>query len=156
MSPLYFYMWLGSFFTSTHFCRISSSRTQQLLQLYLFTHLCFNAHSQCTRVLNLRSAVYCLTHFRWLCTITLSPIYPIIYYGNTTFICALLIYAQFFWNPIRAQNRGVIYRLMRKLARRLITVNLRGLFPSTDLAPYQKTIFKVNSIYTVVGSDFRP
>jgi len=71
-------------------------------------NLCFNAPRQCTAVLNLRSAIYGLTSFRWLRCITLTPIYPIVYYGNITFIYALLIYAQFFRSPIRAQNRGVV------------------------------------------------
>jgi hypothetical protein len=104
-----FYMRLGSFFASTHCCRIASSSTHSsCFSSICFTHLCFNAPSQCTAVLNLRSTIYCLTLFRWLRSITLTPIYPITYYENITFIYALLIYAQLFRNPIRAQNRGVV------------------------------------------------
>ena len=96
-------MSLGSFFTSTHFCLIISSSTRiSCISSICFTHICFNATSQCTAVLNLPSAIYGLTPFRWLRFITLTPIYPTFYYGNITFIYALLINAQFFKNSIRA------------------------------------------------------
>jgi hypothetical protein len=135
-------MSLGSFFTSTHFCRTASSSTHSsCFSSICFTHLCFNAPSQCTAVLDLRSAIYGLTPFRWLRPITLTPSIPLFIMG------VLLLFMLYLFTPNFSGTRlgrktGVCCREWwgRQLGGSEQSMQ-EGCFLSTDIVPCQEKNF---------------